>query len=308
MMLRLLECAMALDKHRNYARAAEQVGVSQPTLTRSIQELERQFSVQLFDRNRSGVEPTIFGRAVLEGAQRIALSMNDLKHEIALLKGLHVGELTIGIGPIVAQTWMPDAVARLLAKHPTLRIRIVTHDWWDLVPALNDRRIEIGIGELESFVDEPEIEVTALPQRAIRFFCRYGHPLLSMKRLTIPQIGAFPLVAPKLPRRANEYMSGTEAMGRIAEDGRYFEPQIECQNFDSCIRIVTTCDAVGLAPLSMLGSLIRKKSLSIVPFEAPWLRSNYGILRLRGRTLSPGAVAFCEQAVAAELRHHEMSQ
>ena len=49
-MLHLLECALALEKHGNYRRAARHLRVSQPTITRAIQELERQFSVTLFDR------------------------------------------------------------------------------------------------------------------------------------------------------------------------------------------------------------------------------------------------------------------
>ena len=46
---------------------------------------------------------------------------------------------------------------RLLASHPHLRVRLVTQDWWDLVPGLRDRRIDIGIGELDSVSDEPVV-------------------------------------------------------------------------------------------------------------------------------------------------------
>ena len=61
MMLHLLEFALALEKYRNYRRTAEHLRVSQPTITRAIQELERQFSVTLFDRNPRGATPTAFG-------------------------------------------------------------------------------------------------------------------------------------------------------------------------------------------------------------------------------------------------------
>ena len=60
-MLHLLECALALEKYRNYRRAAQHLRVSQPTITRAIQELERQFSVTLFDRTPAAPRPTAFG-------------------------------------------------------------------------------------------------------------------------------------------------------------------------------------------------------------------------------------------------------
>ena len=304
-MLQLLRRALALHEHRNFARAAEHLAISQPTLTRSIQDLERQLGVKLFDRDRRGVEPTAFGSLVLNGARRVALDIEELMREIALLKGLNAGELTVGVGPIVAQTWMPGAVAGLLTKYPRLKIRIITDNWWDLVPALHERQIDLGIGETEVASDDPDIDVEPLPNRQGRFFCRVGHPLARAKRLTITQIGKYPLVAPKLPKRTHEHVASCRSMGRIAASGKYFEPQIECQNIDACLRIVSESDAIGIAPVATLWLPLVKNKVVPILFEAPWLRTNYGILRLRDRTLSPAAIAFCDEVTAAERLYHE---
>jgi hypothetical protein len=64
-MLYLLECALALEKHGTYHRTAQHLHVSQPTVTRAIQELERLFSVTLFDRTNRGSIPTAFGALLL---------------------------------------------------------------------------------------------------------------------------------------------------------------------------------------------------------------------------------------------------
>jgi len=304
-MLQLLECAMALEKHRTYHRTAQYLRVSQPTVTRAIQELERLFSVTLFDRTRRGSVPTAFGVLLLESARRVALDIEDLKRDMALLKGLDIGELNLGIDPIVAQTWMPDAVAGLLVSHPHLRVRIVTQDGWDLARVLRDRRIDIGIGELDSVSDEPDIVINPLQHRPLRFYCRVGHPLARARRLTVQQIGEYVLVAPKLPKRAGEFLAGTSAMGKLAENAQYFEPQIECQTLDGCLRIVRACDAIGIAPLAKLKQVPEQDGIALVPFQAPWLRTNYGILSLRNRTLTPAATAFCERVEACERLYHE---
>ncbi len=263
------------------------------------------FSVTLFDRTNRGSVPTAFGVLLLERARRVALDIDDLKRDIALLKGLDVGELHLGIGPIVAQTWMPDAVAGILVSHPHLRVRIVTQDWWDLAPALRERRIDIGIGELDSISGESDIVINPLPHRPLRFYCRVGHPLMRAKRLTVRQVGEYALVSPKLPKRAGEFLAGTRAIGRLAENGQYFEPQIECQTLDACLRIVRACDAIGIAPLAKLEQVPEEDGIALVPFQPSWLRTNYGILSLRNRSLTPAAIAFCERVEACECLYHE---
>jgi DNA-binding transcriptional LysR family regulator len=72
MMIDLLEFAIALERHRNFARAARPLGISQPTLTRGIQELERFFGAKLFDRTRQGVFPTAARMILLHRARNIS--------------------------------------------------------------------------------------------------------------------------------------------------------------------------------------------------------------------------------------------
>ena len=132
-----------------------------------------------------------------------------------------------------------------------------------------------------------------------------GHPLARARGLTVQKVGEYPLVAPKLPKRAGEFLAGTRAIGKLAENGKYFEPQIECQTLDACLRIVRACDAIGIAPLAKLDQLPEDDGIALVPFEAPWLRTNYGILSLRNRSLTPAAIAFCERAEACECLYHE---
>ena len=69
--LRLLRHALALSQFRNFARAAEALDMAQPTLSRSIAALESGLGVRLFDRGRKGLEPTAFGRVLLERGEAL---------------------------------------------------------------------------------------------------------------------------------------------------------------------------------------------------------------------------------------------
>jgi DNA-binding transcriptional LysR family regulator len=299
-MIRLLECALALERHRNFARAAEILSISQPTLTRNIQELERQFDAILFDRSRRGVEPTPFGAIVLKSARRVALDITEVKREIALLKGLNAGNLTVGAGPLVSQTFLGYAVGGIIAKHPALSIRIQELDWWTIASALHERRIDLAIGELDEGTEDPELVIEALPHRPVCFFCRTGHPLERLKKVTINNIAEFPFIGPLLPRRASEYLADRGAMGQMAEDGRSFAPRIQCQNLYAMSAAVSVSDAVGVATAAKLVAMLAEGRIAIIPFQASWLRTSYAIIHLRKRSLSPAAVALCAEITEAE--------
>lgn len=308
-MIELLEYALALERHRNFARAARDLGISQPTLTRGVQELERHFGAKLFDRTRRGVFPTAVGKIVLDGARKISGSLQDLKKAINSFQGLQQAELKLGVGPLVAQTWIPDAVASLLDIYPQVEFHVSTYEFWELIPDLFNQTIELAIGEVVPDIHKhPEIDILQLPARPIGFFCRTGHPLTKIKSPTISQIGQYPMAGPKLPLRASEHFRGTRALGKLSANGNCFEPQVTCHTFDVCRRIISVSDNIGIAPLAQLARIPVEAGLTVIPFDAPVLRTNYAIMRLRDRSLTPSAAAFIEQVVSSEEAYHSFEQ
>jgi DNA-binding transcriptional LysR family regulator len=305
MMIDLLEYALALEGERNFARAARELGISQPTLTRGIQELERQFSAKLFDRTGRGVFPTPAGQILLDRARRIALGLEELKKEIRSFQGLQIAELRLGVGPVVAQTWIPDAIASLLKTHPQIEVHVKGYDFWEIAPDLINQTLELAIAEIiPDICKHREISVIPLPDRPIRFFCRTGHPLTRIENPTIAEVGQYPMAGPKLPLRASEHFGGTRALGKLSENGMHFDPQVSCQSFDVCLRIIRASDNIGIAPLSQLSRIPADAGIAVLRCDAPSLKTNYGIMRLRERTLTPSAAAFIERSMLAEAEYN----
>jgi len=90
--------AVALDRYRNFHRAAEAEGISQPAFSRSIRALENELEVRLFDRQGAGVTPTFYGEALLRRAETMSGEIQELLREINLLKGLGAGKLEVAVG------------------------------------------------------------------------------------------------------------------------------------------------------------------------------------------------------------------
>jgi DNA-binding transcriptional LysR family regulator len=298
--LKLLQHALALARHRNFARAAEALDLSQPALSRSIAGFEATLGVRLFNRTRQGVEPTAFGERLLARGGALLTDAAELERELKLMQGLDVGVLRVGAGPYAAAMCVGPAIGRLASKHPRLRIELVSGDWRMVVDEVLGSRLDVAIVELSFSEDDPRLATEALPQHDALFYCRAGHPLLARAANTVEQVFAYPFVCPKLPPRAGRAFHRFAKTGAIDPDTGDYLPPIKVDTVALAKIVVQTSDAIGLAPLGLLADEVRAGSIATLPFREPWLHTRYGIVRLKDRDLAPAAHAFVAEAKAVE--------
>ena len=175
--LRLLRNALTLSEHRNFARAAKALHLSQPSLSRSIQSLEQQAGVQMFERNPRSVEVTDAGEIFLKYAHQVMAHSADLSREMDLLKGLAKGELQIGVGTYVSVQYVDIAVGRIVRDHPNVRLRLANDNWSNLLPLLRQRELDLAVVAVGGIAEDEEIQITRLSKRQGYFAVRPEHPL-----------------------------------------------------------------------------------------------------------------------------------
>jgi DNA-binding transcriptional LysR family regulator len=180
--LRNLRNLIVLARRLNYARAAEELGVSQPTLSRSIQALERQLGTLLFDRDRGGVALTPQGRLVADRAGVVLADIDDLQHQSRLGTEAKAGRIRFGMTPMPARALLTDVLSERIEAAPDVTHEAVVRDvqtLWDLLTA----------GEIEFFVsqdgllpDTSQARVDLLGQFPLCLIVRSEHPLLEDDR------------------------------------------------------------------------------------------------------------------------------
>jgi DNA-binding transcriptional LysR family regulator len=121
--LRDLHVYFAVVEHGSMAKAAAQLGVSQPTVSEIIADLEHTFGVRLLDRVARGVEPTMYGRALLKRGVAAFDELKQSTRDIAFLADPTVGELKIGCAESIAAAVLPKIVERFAQHYP----RVVMH-------------------------------------------------------------------------------------------------------------------------------------------------------------------------------------
>jgi DNA-binding transcriptional LysR family regulator len=298
--LRLIRHALALGRYRNFARAAEALHLTQPSLSRSVATLEAQLGVKLFDRSHKGVEPTAFGRALLERGRALLDDAEALQREFELLAGVEIGTLTIGAGPYPGHVSVAQAVARLVREHPRLNVEVSALGPEAVTSGVLGGRFDLGVVTTLGLDDEPRLAFEALPQHAIYLACRPGHPLAAAARITLDEVLAYPLVAP--PLRGQELVSllKTKARGRFDSESGDFMPAVTVNSLDLGRLIAMESDALFPGTESMVAHDVAAGRLVRLDFQLPVMVTTYGFVYLRDRTLSPAARAFMDELRAAE--------
>jgi len=292
--LRHLRHALGLAEHRNFARAAEALHISQSALSRSIQSLEESLGVILFDRSHGGVEPTLFGQLLLKNARDLDLAAKDLQREIELAKGLSSGELKIGIGPWGAAMLAGAVVGAMSVQYPDLTVNLVICPWKEMPARLNTREIDLAIINSSDVRVDDEMEVQPLLEHPALLVCRANHPLSQLAVPTARDVFAFPLAAPNLPDGASEQvLSHLPAPLRAAVIKRGLM-RITCDSSSVLKSVIFHSDALTVMNAFMVLDELRSGKLITIPGINMGVGGQFGIVRLRRRTLSVAAQRFID--------------
>jgi DNA-binding transcriptional LysR family regulator len=291
--VRQIEIVRALAKRRHFRLAAKQLGISEPALSRSLKQLETELGVKLFDRQ--GVAPTLFGEILLKHGERAVAEFDELMRELALAKGLEIGELRVAASPYPAEISGERAIGVISDSHPNLLIKFRVADWTHVVEDVRRGAVDLGFADVTEAEQDPELDVETLRTSQGVFFCRAGHPLTRQKRVTLSDLLDYPLVGPSFPSRT---LTGLPKIPRrfgvIDEVEKRFHPRILVETFHTVRRVVLASPAIGAAIPSQIERELKERLFTVLPVEASWLRANYGFITKRGRMLSPAAIAFME--------------
>lgn len=291
--LRLIEHALAVADEASFALAAQALGISQPALSRSIQSLETQLGVQLFERSHRRIEPTNAGRIFLERARELAIRHTQLTHEMGLLRpGSHTS-VSLVVGPYVADLVAAPAIAALAAKFPATQVRLRVDGWVEAIKAVRAREIELAVADCSQVMDDPDLAVLPLGTNQGYLAVRSRHPLLAHRALNLAQVLAFPLVSSgRLPPRVLGPLVHERTQAAAAKEAGF--PAILCEQVSVMRTIVAASDAVGMFTLSLIEQELASGALVPLACHLPWLHTQFGVVHRRNRALSPESTALIE--------------
>lgn len=154
MNLQQLEYIVALDIHRNHAKAADHCHVTQPTLSMMVKKLEDELGVKIFDKSQP-LKPTASGEIILARARQILQEIKNLKEFIRNEKDSIEGEFRLGVIPTLAPYLLPRFLNEFLEKHPGTSFTVMELQTEEIIRLLKANRLDIAI--LVTPIDDREI-------------------------------------------------------------------------------------------------------------------------------------------------------
>lgn len=181
MTLTQLNYILAVDRCRNFAQAAKECFVTQPTLSMQIQKLEDYLQIIIFDRSKSPVEPTPMGKKVLDNARKVMRGAQELEELTKSLRGEVSGEYILGVIPTLAPYVLPLFVQKFVEAHPHVELKIFEYQTDEVIKYLKEGKIDGALvaGPLEV----KEISEEHLFFEPFKVFLSPDHALLKKKNI-----------------------------------------------------------------------------------------------------------------------------
>ena len=293
-MIDKLEMFIALARERHFGRAAEACGVTQPTLSSAIRQLEEQLGVQLVFRGSRFQGLTPEGARVLDWAIRIAGDMRALKDEMRSVRAGLSGNLRIGVIP-TALPMVAELTEPFCARHPNVRVTLLSSTSAEILAGIDSLELDAGITYLDN---EPLGRVTQVPlyTEFYRFLCAPGTPLAGRSKVTWAEVAAEPLCLLTADMQNRRIVNQ-----HLATAGARASAMVESNSAIALIAHVMTGTWASVVPMRLAGMFAQGRLVSI-PIVEPEAEHLVGLITARHDPQTPVLAALLDEAGRLGLR------
>ncbi len=302
--LRVLHHFVLAAEELNFARAAARAHLSQTPFGRSIQSLEEELGLRLFDRTTRSVALTAAGRQVFAHARTLLMHARGFSEEMRALSGAESGAVAFGASQFAVDSVLPGVLPRLRAQAPGLQVHVHIAQWEDLLADLDAERIEFFIAFPGGLTKRSDYRLADLPSQPASFFCRAAHPLLAGGTPSRDDTLRYPWGALDISNTTIETIA--VAMG-LSPDAA-LPIQLNCASKELLYEAMLANDMIAVTWTSWLadrlasGAVVDIGQLVRPAIPKSLLIARCALVQRAGRTLSPQARRLCEAILAAPRR------
>src|SRR5437870_1940926 len=290
MELRHLRYFLAVGEALNFTRAAAQLRVAQPALSRQVQDLEDEIGVNLLRRSPRGVTLTAEGKLFLEEVRELLKRADESVEKVRALARGEYGELHVGYAPSPTVEILPPALAAFQKAVP--RVKVLLHDLSsdELIAGLQNATLELAV-----MVYQPNggqtagIQFELLRTYPLCVAMTATHTFARLKSISLEKLAAEPLVG----LRRKDYSEYYRIVDRVFASIRAKPPiAVECDSASSLITEVEAGRGITLA--TPVFKLVTGKRLLYRPLTGTTEVLSVGIARATKGDVTPAGEKFCE--------------
>ncbi|MGH8306591.1 MAG: LysR substrate-binding domain-containing protein, partial [Steroidobacteraceae bacterium] len=287
---RHVELIAELYDRRSILKASRRLNLTQPTLTRALQDVESTLGLKLFGRTNRGLEPTVYGEIFARHAKIVLAQLRHAAEELESLRVGYSGKVTVGTLLAASASILPDAIAMLKKERPGVAISVVVGTYDILMPSLLVGDLDMVLGRLpeegrsralvyEEFYAEPICVVT-----------RRGHPLSRKRRLALRELAneAWLLPLPQTALRRQIERAFVDAGAPLPRN------IIESVSILTNRALLRKSDCIGVMPYHVALDDVKDGLLAILPVKLKSIESPVGVILRAPGDLPPAASALLD--------------
>lgn len=281
--LRHLHTFVAVAQQGTLGRAAETLNLSQPALSKTLNELEQLTGTRLFERGRLGAQLTLVGEQFLTHAVKVLDALNSAGQALNRKEGLNNDIVRIGALPTAALGILPTVIGQFHKQQKDITLQVATMNNTMLLAGLKSGEIDIGIGRMSDPELMSGLHYELLFLESLKLVVRPGHPLLQ-ETVTLSRVMEWPVVvSPKgtVPRQNAEAL--VQSQGCKMPAGC-----IETLSASLSRQLTVDFDYVWFVPSGAVKDDLRRGVLTALPIATQGAGEPIGILTRVDATLTPG--------------------
>jgi DNA-binding transcriptional LysR family regulator len=280
-----LRIFLAVAQSKSMVKAAKTVGTSQPAISKAVADMERALGVSLLDRSPQGVEPTLYGRALVKCGIAVFNELKNGINEIGFLADPTAGELRIGCPDPVAAGLVKAVIDQLMRKHPRITFHIETEE---LYRQLRERNVELVINRMPGPTADEDFDAEILYHDTIVVVAGANSPWTRRRKVQLADLANEPWVlakpdAPTWLKLINAFQASGLKPPRVAvTTGSYY----------ARFSLLATGLFLSVRPSLALKFQGKQPLIKALPIELPMTLAPIAIITLKNRALSPLARLF----------------
>lgn len=289
--LRDLHIVLAVSKTGSMIRAADELSISQPVISKAITELEHTLGVRLFDRTAQGVEPTAYGQAFINCGTAVFDELRRGVQVIDFLSDPTFGGVRVGGSAPFIDELIPAVIARLAQRYPRIEFHVTETDTPALCRSLRERKLDVVIGRTASTVSGEDLASETLFEDQMFVVAGLDNPLSRRRRIDLAALLNQPWVFPETDNVAWTMIEeGFRSAGMPPPT-----PQVVSNSMAVRTRLVETGRFITMLPGSTLHFGANRLRLKILAVSSQMKPRPVEIITLKNRTPNPVSKLFIDE-------------
>ncbi|WP_236235825.1 LysR family transcriptional regulator [Pseudomonas faucium] len=278
-----LQAFRAVVEQGSFRKAAEAVRISQPALSRRIDKLEDALGVRLFERTTRKVSLTQAGRGFMPSVERLLDDLDNALLGISEVASTRLGQVTVACVPSAAYYFMPRVIAHYHQQFPRIKVKVLDASAHEVLSAVVDGEADFGLSFMGT--QEADVDFEPLVQEHYVLACRRDHPLAGRSSVSWQEFYQQAYIS--LGKTSGNRFLLDQALGGIVPQRQSI---CETRHVTTMIGLVEAGLGVAAVPAMAMPAADHPILTSVALVEPQVLRS-VGLIKRRGRTLTPAALA-----------------